>query len=329
MEASGFRTPVEPSPFPRLLDFSSSLVTLGSCFADSIGFKLQRCGFDVLANPAGAVYHPEAIHGFLLRAITGRSAGSESFLEHQGVWYSYDFHSSVHAGSSLQLASIIDGLHEQLTAAIQKADTLMITYGTAWVYRLTETAGLVANCHKQPGSLFRKELQDPDAIVGSFRQMFGVLRDINPNIQVVLTVSPVRHLADTIPSNQVSKSVLRLVCHRLASESNVHYFPAYEIMMDDLRDYRFYARDMIHPSDVALDYIWTCFQQAAFAPEIRSIITRWEKVLRSMAHRPFQPGSSAHLEFLKRLRDEVNGFSTYFNVQEQLNLLDAQITPRV
>lgn len=329
MDTSGFRTPVEPSPLPRLLQYGKPVITLGSCFADSIAARLQVCGFDVTGNPAGVIYQPMAIHDCLVRSLNGGVSEPDDFVEHQGIWYHYNFHSSVNAASRSELELKIGALHEQIRSVLQRADTIMVTYGTAWAFRRKENSKLVANCHKQPGHTFHRELLQADAMEKSFGQMLGMLRKINPQVQLILTVSPVRHLADTIEGNQLSKSLLRFVCHRLVTEnSSVHYFPAYEIMMDDLRDYRFYARDMIHPSDVALDYIWDRFQASAFSLETRQVIARWEKVLQSLAHRPFHPESAAHLEFLKRLRDEVADFSRYFDVHDRLKLLDAQIMPQ-
>lgn len=328
MELSGFRTPVEPTPFPRQLQLGKPLITLGSCFADSIGTRLHASKFDVMVNPAGVIYQPGAVHQLIDRALTNVRYDPADFLEHQGIWYSYDFHSSVNALSSAELKSKMDTLGSQLKTDLLQADTVMITYGTAWVYRRVQTGGLVSNCHKQPGKNFSKELLDVAAVTNSFRQMVGELRAVNPQVQIILTVSPVRHLAETAEANQVSKSVLRMACHQLAAaDPLVHYFPAYEIMMDDLRDYRFYARDMIHPTDVALDYIWTKFQASAFSAETIALTSRWEKILQALAHRPFHPESPAHRDFLIRLRQDVSGFAPHFDVQEQLKLLDAQITP--
>ncbi len=175
-------------------------------------------------------------------------------------------------------------------AGLQESDWLIITYGTSWVYRHKDNGSIVANCHKQPASWFMKELLNVDEIVSSFEQLMAALKVFNPDLKVILTISPVRYTKDTLEGNSVSKSVLRVACENiLRAQPDVYYFPAFEIMMDDLRDYRFYKADMIHPSEVAEDYIWEKFAASWFDDQLLAFVSSWKQILQALQHRAFHP----------------------------------------
>jgi hypothetical protein len=202
----------------------------------------------------------------------------------------------------------------------------MITYGTAWVYQRQDTGEIVSNCHKMPAAAFAKSLLTQKQILASFDAFYRHLKAMNPVIKLVLTVSPVRHLKDTLALNSVSKSLLRLCCHTITEQyPGVDYFPAYEIMMDDLRDYRFYKSDMIHPSADAEDYIWERFLECYASASLREFIAKWQVIQSALKHKPFHPGSSGHQIFLQQTVQQLEALSHLVDVEKERRILLAQI----
>ncbi|RZK88139.1 MAG: hypothetical protein EOO62_38120, partial [Hymenobacter sp.] len=271
-----FRTELTIAPQERLLPRTARVLTVGSCFADSIGERLRLNKVSALVNPFGTVFQPLAL-AQLLRAAAGEEQDWQQHLvEARGRWQSYDFHSTVGAESPVELLQAIQEKVRLVGDFLRTADTVVLTLGTAWAYRLRETGELVSNLHKLPASLFEKELLTADEIVNGLAEVHALLRRANPAIRIVLTVSPVRHIKDTLPLNAVSKSVLRVACHYLSELlPNVSYFPAYELLTDDLRDYRYYAADMLHPSEVAEDYIWERFARTYFDADFGRFRKEW------------------------------------------------------
>ncbi|RZJ92329.1 MAG: hypothetical protein EOO60_07165, partial [Hymenobacter sp.] len=251
-----FRTELTIAPQERQLARTARVLTVGSCFAESLGARLRLNKVNALVNPFGTVFQPLAL-AQLLRAAAGEEQDwQQHVVEARGRWQSYDFHSTIGAESPVELLQAIQETVRRVGDFVRTADVVVLTLGTAWAYRLRETGELVSNLHKLPASLFEKELLTADEIVNGLAEVHALLRRINPTIRIVLTVSPVRHIKDTLPLNAVSKSVLRVACHYLSELlPGVSYFPAYELLTDELRDYRFYASDMLHPSEVAEDYI--------------------------------------------------------------------------
>ncbi len=273
---------------------------MGSCFADSIGARLARNKVETLANPFGTVFQPLAL-ARLLRAAAGEDVDWQRHLvEANGRWQSYDLHSSIGAASPVALLQHIQHLVQRTGNFLRRADVLLLTLGSAWAYRLRETGELVSNCHKQSADLFVKELLTPDEIINGLAETHAYVKRINPNVRFVLTVSPVRHLKDTLPLNAVSKSVLRLATHIVSDLlPGVAYFPAYELLTDDLRDYRFYAADMLHPSEVAEDYIWDKFARTYFDADFGRFRKDWAAVEQALGHRPLHAGAPQHRDFLE------------------------------
>lgn len=326
MEEVRFRTPVDPTPWEHTIRHHSGVLSVGSCFAETIGSRLLENKFRCAVNPFGVIYNPLSIHGFLNHAAEGHGPSRDSFLERDGNWFSYDAHSCIHATASDRLREHLDQAVLSTRTVLEQSEFLFITYGTAWVFRRQDTGAVVANCHKMPARNFSRELLKVEDITDSFSSMLERLVKVRPDIRVILTVSPVRHLADSAEGNAVSKSIVRLACSELISQHpNVLYFPAFEIMMDDLRDYRFYAPDMIHPSSVAVDYIWTLFQRTACTDETRSLTEAWQRLKRSLEHRAFHPGSEAHIAFLKRLLDDLRRLSAEINLGDEIGALQKQL----
>jgi hypothetical protein len=302
-----FRTELAIVPKP-MIDHRTSITTNGSCFSDNIGQKLAENKFRVLVNPLGICYNPLSIHKGLMMT----QPDEDLFVESLGTWRHFDFHSKFFAQTR-------EGLRELLTKQLPlpKTDIVMITYGTSWVYKHKATGKIVANCHKRPQNEFEKILLSPQEIIQSFEELKALIKQ-----KVIVTLSPVRHIKDTLELNSVGKSILR---HAIHNFKDVEYFPAYEIMMDDLRDYRFYESDMLHPSDVATEYIWGKFEDRYFSKETKSLNERWQKIARSLNHRAFNEGSTEHRKFLQGVRHELKSLEAVLNLSEELKEIERRI----
>ncbi len=323
---SNFRTVVSPGASSQKVRISDRILTIGSCFADAIGNRMYTNRLRVLANPFGNLYNPISIHKAIRYALFNELPPDHTFLEREGIWLNYDFHSEVSDlnkhSLSAKLKDIAGTSHYQLAGA----EWLVITYGTAWVYERKETGEVVANCHKMPNVFFVKSLVSQQEIADSFGTLYNELKKFNPAIKIILTLSPVRHLKDTLELNSVSKSVVRAACHAIAgSFADVSYFPAYEIMVDDLRDYRFYKADMIHPTDVAEDYIWEKFGEKYFSPELKAFLSQWNEIQQAINHRPFHPASVAHQSFLKETLKRLESLKEMVDVEDELALIRSRI----
>ncbi|OKL39456.1 GSCFA domain-containing protein [Pontibacter flavimaris] len=325
-----FRTEVQVPRAGLSLDLQHPVLTIGSCFAEVIGSKLQQHKVDVVVNPFGTIFNPISV-SLLLRAATGQAYTFEEHLVQQnGIWYAYDLHSSLASANKEELLQTIQERLRQTGQQLQNASLLIITLGTAMAYRLQESGKLVANCHKLPARNFTRELLTVEEMRTAFEQMLAQLKQVNPAMKVLLTVSPVRHLKETIELNSVSKASLRLLCHQLQeAHQEVLYFPAYEIMMDDLRDYRFYKEDMLHPTPLAEDYIWQRFVDAYYTADFRQFMDQWEKIQRAVAHRPFQPQSEAHQKFLQNTLQQLQelGQKYKIDVSSEAKTLRKQLLP--
>lgn len=317
-----FRTPYIPKPSKNRISLSHRILTIGSCFSDAIGSQLVANKIKCLANPFGVLYNPHSIHKITQYSTFNQPVPEDTFLQRDDVFLNYDFHSE-HASSTLRdLQSRLKNVLTEANTFLKNAHWLIITYGTAWVYERKETGEVVANCHKMPQAMFTKSLMTQKKVMDSFATMYEKLKSVNPEINIILTVSPVRHLKDTLELNSVSKSVLRMTCHTLTQQyHDVHYFPAYEIMMDDLRDYRFYRADMIHPSDVAETYIWEKFGEQYFDDGVKKFLPRWHEIQSALKHRPFHAASSAHQQFLKETLKKLEELNGIVNVDEEMELV--------
>ncbi|MBH8558350.1 GSCFA domain-containing protein [Hymenobacter negativus] len=322
-----FRTELTIAPAAGQLARTALVLTMGSCFADSIGSRLVANKVEARVNPFGTVFQPLAL-ARLLRAAAGEEVDWQRHLvQARGRWQSYDLHGSVGADSPVELLQYIQEVVRQTGEFLRNTDVVLLTLGTAWAYRLRETGELVSNCHKQPSDLFVRELLTPDEIINALAETHAYLRRINPDLRFVLTVSPVRHLKDTLQLNAVSKSVLRLATHIVSDLlPGVAYFPAYELLVDDLRDYRFYASDMLHPSEVAEDYIWEKFARAYFDADFGRFRKEWAAVRQSLGHRPLHEGAPEHRQFLESTREKLEQLSLRkVDVADELRTVRARI----
>lgn len=301
-------------------------MTIGSCFADNLGQMLQAHKFQVSVNPFGTSYNPLSIHKLLQYAIGNEAPSRDTYGELNETHFNYDFHSSFSTLKQETLEKNITRIIKECHAQIKNASILMITYGTAWVYHRKDNDAIVSNCHKVPAVHFNKQLLTQRKVLESFDVMYKELKKTNSHIRIILTLSPVRHLKDTLELNAVSKSVLRLSCHTLSEiYPDVEYFPAYELVMDDLRDYRFYAADMLHPSQEGIIYIWKKFCEKYFSTETNKFINTWHDISKSLAHKPFLPASSSHQAFLKQLLAQLEELKPMVNVDKEIDQVRKQL----
>lgn len=304
------------------METGAKVLLVGSCFADEVGQRFVRGGFEAMVNPFGTLYNPASIAVNLLRALSEKEVelprssiipsvgasistwgtpvdrcgarrltgvGHTVFEDAEGRWHSWLHHSSF---SSTDVATVVERINSTIHRVadfLRGADVLIVTLGTAIIYRLKETGMLVANCHKQPDSLFVRERLNAYDIVDQWQMLLQLLESVNPNLKVIFTVSPIRHKRDGYHVNQISKGILLQAVDEIVNgqlpNSKCGYFPSYEIMMDELRDYRFYADDMIHPSEKAVEYIWQRFQDTYFDNKTKDVVAKATKEWRQSQHR--------------------------------------------
>jgi hypothetical protein len=321
-----FRTELTPARSAIPLNGKDRILTIGSCFADSIGNRLAENKFKVWRNRLGAVYNPVSIHHLLGLFLENELPSPDSYLENDGVWFNYHFHSSVSAMTREELENKVNESISEANSFVKSASRVIITYGTAFVYRLKANDQLVANCHKVPSGNFSKDFLSQEDIVKSFLSFHSKLHNLNPDCKIILTVSPVRHLKDTLELNAVSKSILRLACHSLANQfPNVEYFPAYEILLDDLRDYRFYKTDRLHPTEEAVDYIWEKFLTSFVDEPTQQFISLWKEIAKDLAHKPFHPQSERHQKFLSQLLQKLESLQPSVDVSLEIQKVKQEI----
>lgn len=322
---STFRTEIETPTWSPGLNHSTRFFTVGSCFSENIGRQLSEMKVETTVNPFGTIYDPISIHRLLEYALLDQIPERSSIIERDGLFFCDEFHSSNHALNTSLLQDLLAGILRDAKAHLMNCNFVLITYGTAWVYHRKNSDKVVANCHKLPAALFEKRLLTISEITESFKKISDTFIRLNSNVRFLLTVSPVRHLKDKLEGNSLSKSILRVAANELADGSRVFYYPAFEIMNDDLRDYRFYGSDLIHPNDQAINYIWEHFLRTFFSNDAIQLMDRWNRIRQGLKHRPFQPGSSAHQAFLLQLRNELSELSQLLPVQEEFQLINKLI----
>ena len=296
-----FTTPVNIKP-NKTIDHNSRIVMLGSCFAENIGKKLIDCGFNVVMNPMGILYNPISIFSALERIVEGRKFTEDELFCHNGLWASFMHHGSFsHADKNEALKMMNERLkegHEQL----KDATHLIITFGSAEVYE--RNGKVVSNCHKLPAREFTHRLLSINEINNLYKSFVIETQNIAP-LQTIFTVSPVRYLGNGAHHGQINKATLLLATNEICKKTGADYFPSYEIMMDELRDYRYYAEDMIHPSDVAINYIFEQFTKTYLTDEAIRTADEIQKIKKSLAHRPLHPDSEEYQNFKKKLSQQI------------------------
>ena len=302
-----FRTEIDKPQLKGRIDYNSKIVTLGSCFAENITKRLAAAKFCVKHSPVGILFNPASIASTLTAFAERSAVDCGRIVRRSEGWVSLDCHSELTMPTEEEAIKTLQNAIDEGHKLLRSATCVIITFGTAWVYEHIATGRVVANCHKQPSREFCRRRMSVEEIVALFKPLMeGVLRDKH----VIFTVSPIRHTADGLTENCVSKAILRLAADTLSSTyDNADYFPAYEIVTDDLRDYRFYAEDMVHPSAQAVEYIWQRFIESALADSAVELLPKVEKIIAAAAHKPFNPNSEEYATFCKRYLTEAQRLS--------------------
>lgn len=319
-----FRTELNLPESERKITHTDIIFGIGSCFVDSIGDKLQQGKFRVLLNPFGNLFHPIAIENALARIHSNVKYTESEIFNREEIYFSWDHHTSFSRTSLKSTLEFINSELEKANEFIRNANVFILTFGTSWVYKIKQLDLTVANCHKVPGQHFEKVLLTDTQIKSSIRNCFSYILDMNPKARIITTISPVRHIKDGLIENNVSKSKLISNLQSIVPQfPNVEYFPAYELMMDDLRDYRFYKEDLIHPNEMAIDYIWNKFSGYYFNENTLSKIKLAGKINTALSHRPMNKGTIAYKTFLfntgRQIEQIENGFPKHsFDAEKEI-----------
>lgn len=296
---SDFRTTLHSPTYPFEIKHANPLLLLGSCFAENIAEKLQQNKFQSLLNPLGILYNPVSIARALEYLLGNKTFSAANLFYHQDLWHSFDHHGHFSHPDRLTALTKIQQSLQFARNFLADQQRIIISLGSAHVFFHREQERIVANCHKLPSEQFERRRLSLEAIIHPLAKSLGLLSERYAGTEIILTVSPVRHLRDGMVENQRSKATLILAAEALEKQfSNVHYFPAYEWMLDDLRDYRFYETDLCHPNSVAVDYIWNHFKTAFFNPTTESILKKVKSIRLASQHRPFHINTNNHQTFL-------------------------------
>ncbi|MFA6644001.1 MAG: GSCFA domain-containing protein [Bacteroidales bacterium] len=324
-----FRTRIHIPEVDFKIDHTSKMMLFGSCFSENIGIRLQQSKFNVDVNPFGILYNPMSVSSSIRRLLD-----KTEFTESDLVFGNEMYHSFMHHGNfsdtdkDICLKNISDRFNKA-SDFIEKTDLLLITFGTAYVYRLNQSVeearnDVVSNCHKFPADNFVRARLTVEEITEDWINLITVLKSVNPNLKFIFTVSPIRHWKDGAHENQISKSILHIAIDKLISNfiDDMYYFPAYEIMIDELRDYRFYEEDMNHPSSFAVDYIWKQFSKTYFTDITMTINKEWGQIMKAVNHKPLFPATSSYRNFLKKTVSNMNDFALkypFLSCEQEIN----------
>lgn len=308
-----FRTQIQIPPFLQKISYHSKCLFIGSCFTENMGSYLQQLKFPSKVNPFGILYNPMSIGNSLQKLLSQKSFTENELHFHNEQWHSFAHHGKFsHSDKEVCLKRINREL-EEASDFLRTANFLFVTLGTAFVYEWKESGQIVANCHKIPQKQFRHYKVSVKHIVDRLTPILEEIQAVNPQLQIVFTLSPIRHWKNGAVDNQWSKATLLVAIHELREKlEGVHYFPAYELMMDDLRDYRFYESDMLHPNSTAIDYIWQQFRSVYFDAQTEKTMAKVQKISNAQNHRPRNPSSEAHQRFLRQQLEQIGGMERAF-----------------
>ncbi len=294
-----FFLPFQIKPFPFKISYTDKILFIGSCFSEEIGNKMTSLKFDVLQNPNGILYDPISITDSLFSYIENKPFDKENLFELNGLWHSWKHHSSFSGISKKEVLNKIETPIKQAHLFLKEAKILIITFGTAFNYQLKNNFNNVANCHKAPANWFIKTLLPAEEIKADLLSAISALELFNPELKIIFTVSPVKHIKDGLEENNRSKARLIEAAHAVVEEKeNVFYFPTYELVNDVLRDYRFYKKDLVHPNDTAIDFVFEKFSHSFFDDETKEAMKEIGKIKLAMNHKPFLKESEAHQKFI-------------------------------
>ncbi|WP_129746291.1 GSCFA domain-containing protein [Flavobacterium anhuiense] len=305
-----FRTQIPISKSSLPIDYNSKILSIGSCFAENMAEKFDYFKFQNETNPFGIIFNPVSIEKLFRRISKQEWFEEKDVFFHNERWHSFEVHSDLSNSDRQELLETLNKAVTETNKQLKEATHIIITFGTSWIYRNLEKDEIVANCHKVPQKQFSKELLSAETIQQSIQNTIEAIQTLNPNINFIFTISPVRHIKDGFIENQLSKSHLFTALHQVLKTHNSklithNYFPSYEIMMDELRDYRFYNEDMLHPNQIAIDYIWKLFSENYVSEEIVQVMKEVDEIQKSLRHRSFNPESEQHQKFLANLQQKM------------------------
>jgi hypothetical protein len=306
MDAFSFRTPIQLGKSKFNIDHQTAVMCLGSCFAEHMAEKMDAVKFPTLLNPFGILYNPLSIARSIDHMLSAKRFEKNHLVYHNGLYHSFDHHGKFSKITAEESLHLINHSIKEGATFIQNANYLIITFGTAFVFERFKTGQIVANCHKFPNNDFKRYRLSVHEIVSNWQIILERLIAINPAIKVIFSVSPVRHIRDGLVENQKSKATLLLAIDALTQQFPfISYFPSYEIVLDDLRDYRFYEEDLIHPNSQTIDYIWHHFQQHFCSPTTIELSKKIRKIEKATQHKAFHPQSQQHQNFLLKQLEQV------------------------
>jgi len=312
-----FQTKVDIPPTKLNITYEDKIMTLGSCFADNMGRKMQEVYFETDINPFGVLYNPISIRNSIDLLIENNEFTADNIFQQKELWQSFS-HSSLFSATTAERC--LENINERFRHAASfftQANFLIITFGTAWVFEEKKSGSVVSNCHKLPASHFVRRRLSVDEIVSDYSVLILKLKTLFPKLKIIFSVSPIRHWKDGAHENNISKSTLLLAIAALQQQfDSVDYFPAYEIQLDELRDYRFYASDMLHPADVAVDYIWQRFSETYFDAVTTGLKKELEQVVADLNHHPLFPESEEYRKFQKNTEKKITTLKKNYSFLE-------------
>lgn len=303
----------------REISYDDKILFLGSCFSKNIGERFQQVLFDVNINPFGIIFNPISIFKLLDRAIEKQYYTKDDWIFFNEKWINLELHSDLSFFDLDEAISYSNKIIDQTHLYLKKTNFLFLTMGTAWAYKFTERNTLVANCHKIPQAKFEKQLLSVSEITSYSKKIIAKLHKINKHLLIIFTISPVRHLSDGAHNNNISKSVLFLAIKELTLLEKNQYFPSYEIIMDELRDYRFFGKDLVHPNEFAIDYVWEKIYEKWISTKTKVDIIEVKKIILAANHRPFDIKSNAHQKFIEKTIIKLNSLKSklsFLNFEE-------------
>lgn len=306
----------------RRIRYTDRILLVGSCFTEHIGGKLANLKFETLQNPHGILFDPVSVCDSLVSYLEARQYQAGDLFYYQELWQSWAHHSRFSGTDQQMVLQAINDSQNRAHDFLQSADWLIITLGSSYSYRLVENQQAVANCHRAPGQWFRKHLCTIDETVAALDNMMHRLFKFNPHINLVFTISPVRHLRDGIIENSRSKArLIEAVHHMVDKFDRLHYFPAFELMIDVLRDYRFYDIDLAHPNYLGTEFVLEKFKESFIDPEAHGLMDQVQQILNARKHKAFQPDTTAHRNFLEQSAQKTRRLMEthpFLNLNEEL-----------
>lgn len=317
-----FRTELQVEAAMQKISHKDEILLVGSCFSENLGALLSDHKFKAYSNPMGTLYDPISIFRMLQYALEPQRQQFH-YIQREETWYAFETHSEIYDNDRNSLEHLLKEKLEVVRSQVLSSKFLFITLGSAWVYKLVEQDLIVANCHKQNASYFQKQLLSYEQIMLVFKDFYETLRIHHPQLEIVFTLSPVRHIKDGIENNHISKSLLRYCISRFQDKVGVSYFPSYELVMDDLRDYRFYKEDLIHPNESAVRYIWEKFSDTYFDKDTLILLHTWQKVKQSLNHKAHNPQSEAYQKHLRSTLEQLQNLSVQLDVIQEIQQLQS------